>query len=98
MTNEPIHGRVLITHDNVEQIIEAAAKRKWTIEHIRDSITDNAEDFGDQTVLYTAVYPWNNTLANFNDTPYDPSYEPKNCPMMSAEEFVALIESAPEIP
>lgn len=98
MTNEPIHGRVLITHDNVEQIIEAAAKRKWTIEHIRDSITDNAEDFGDQTVLYTAVYPWNNTLANFNDTPYDPSYEPKNCPMMSAEEFVALIESTPEIP
>jgi hypothetical protein len=97
MTNEPIPGVVILTPDNVERIIEVAAKRGFTIEHIRDSITYNIEDFDAKgTLLYTSVYPWNQQISNFNDVPY---YEGDRTafPLMSTEEFLALLESTPEI-
>jgi hypothetical protein len=97
MPNEPIPGCVILTSDNVERIIEVAAKRKFTIEHLRDSLEYNAEE-GDGTLLYTSVYPWIPQISNFNDVPYDPSVPVDYPHMMSTEEFLELLESTPEIP
>jgi hypothetical protein len=96
MPNEPIPGSVILTHDNVERIIEVAAKRGFTIGHLRDSIEYHAEEDGAETILFTSVYPWIQQISNFNDVPYDPSYE-YGVPLMSTEEFLALLESTPEI-
>jgi len=95
MTREPIPGCVIITPDNVELIIEVAAKRKFTIEHLRDNMEYNAED-GFSTILYTSVYPWIPQISNFNDQPHSPTAE-IYAPMMNTEEFLALLESTPEI-
>lgn len=97
MTREPIPGSVILTHDNVERIIAVAAKRGFTIEHIRDSIDYHAEEDGAETILFTSVYPWIPQISNFNDVPYDPSYE-YGVPLMDTNEFIALLESTPEIP
>lgn len=97
MPREPIPGSVMLTHDNVERIIEVAAKRGFTIEHLRDSIDYHAED-GDKTILFTSVYPWIQQISNFNDVPFNPSYHPApNVPLMTTEEFLELLESTPEI-
>ena len=95
MPTAPIPGCIILTADNVEPIIEVAAKRGFTIGHIRDNIEDNAED-GFETVLFTSVYPWIPAISNFNDVPHDPSLE-LLLPPMSTEEFLELLESTPEI-
>jgi len=96
MTNQPIPGCVILTPDNIELIIEVAAKRKFTIEHIRDSIEYHAED-GEGTVLYTSVYPWIPQISNFNDTGFDPNAPKFYAPLMTTDEFIALLETTPEI-
>lgn len=96
MTRTPIPGSVILTHDNVERIIEVAAKRKFTIGHLRDSIDYHAEEDGAKTILYTSIYPWSKQISNFNDVPYDPSYE-SGVPLMTTDEFIALLETTPEI-
>lgn len=95
MPNEPIHGCVMLTLDNVERIIAVAAKRKFTIEYLRDNIEYNAED-GFETILYTSVYPWNNQISTFNDAPFEGEYH-ESQPLMSTDEFIALLETTPEI-
>ena len=54
MPHAPIPGSVILTHDNVDRIIEVAAKRGFTLDHYRDSIDYNAED-GYQTIVFTSV-------------------------------------------
>ncbi len=95
MTLEPIHGRIILTHENVGRIIKVAAKRRFTIDHLVDAINYNVEDFDAKTVLYTSVYPWSKQISNFNDVPYDPSYLPDE-PFMTTDEFIALLETTPE--
>lgn len=96
MTREPIPGCVILTHDNVEQIIEVAGKRGFTIEHLRDSIDYNAKD-GAETILYTSIYPWIQQISNFNDTPLWSRDDIDRIPLMSTEEFLELLKSVPEI-
>ncbi len=96
MTLEPTHGRIILTNENVEQIVAVAAKRRFTIGHLVDTIVYHAEEFGLETVLYTSVYPWNKQISNFNDMPYDPSYR-SDVPLMTTDEFIALLETTPEI-
>src|SRR3954468_20437966 len=99
MPREPIPGSVMLTYDNVERIIAVAAKRGFTIQHLRDSIKYHAEEDGCGTILFTSVYPWIPAISNFNDVPFDPSYHPApNVPLMNTEEFLELLESTPEIP
>jgi hypothetical protein len=97
MSKDPIPGSVMLTDDNVDRIIEVAAKRGFTIEYLRDNIEYNAED-GYETILFTSVYPWIPQISNFNEVPFDSSYHPApNVPLMSTEEFLELLESTPEI-
>jgi hypothetical protein len=94
---EPIPGSVMLTDDNVERIIEVAAKRGFTIGRLRDSIKYHARH-GDETILFTSVYPWSQQISNFNDVPFDSSIHPASgVPLMTTEEFLALLESTPEI-
>lgn len=95
MSKEPIPGRVMLTADNVERIIVVAAKRKFTLEDLRDTIEYHAEE-GYETILFTSVYPWNNQISNFNAVPYDPEYH-DDAPCMTTDEFIALLETTPEI-
>src|SRR3954465_5861302 len=96
MSTEPIPGRIILPPDNVERIIEVAAERQFTIDHLRDSIEYNAED-GFGTMLYTSVYPWIPAISNFNDVPFTGSPESlSDVPLMSTEEFLELLESTPE--
>ena len=98
MPHAPIPGSVILTHDNVDRIIEVAAKRGFTLDHYRDSIDYNAED-GYQTIVFTSVYPWIPAISNFNDVPYlESEHDETDVPLMSTEEFLALLESTPEIP
>jgi hypothetical protein len=97
MPREPIPGSVMLTHDNVERIIEVAAKRKFTLQDLPDTIDYHAED-GDETILFTSVYPWIPAISNFNAVPYNPSCEYGDVPLMTTEEFLELLESTPEIP
>lgn len=96
MTREPIPGAVILTFDNVERIIEIAAKRGFTIGHLRDSIPYHAEEGALGTILYTSIYPWIQQISNFNDVPY---YSTEDLPtdLMETEEFLALLKSVPEI-
>lgn len=97
MSNDPIHGKTIITLDNVEPIIEAAAKRKWTIEHLRTSI-EEATEFGEQTILYTAIYIHHPIpqIAGFNEVWYTPE-STDDVPLMTTDEFITLIEMMPEV-
>jgi hypothetical protein len=75
MTTEPIPGSVMLTNDNVERIIEVAAKRGFTLQSLRNTIKYNTRN-GDETILFTSVYPWSQQISNFNAVPYDPSIHP----------------------
>jgi hypothetical protein len=95
---EPIPGSVMLTDENVERIIEVAAKRGFTLDHYRDAIIYHREDDGAETIVFTSFYPWNQQISNFNDVPFDPSYHPApGVPLMDTEEFIALLERMPEI-
>jgi hypothetical protein len=95
---EPIPGSVMLTHDNVERIVNVAAKRGFAIYHLRDSIDYHTEEYGAETILFTSVYPWIPAISNFNDVPFDPSYHPSpDVPLMDTDEFIALLETTPEI-
>ena len=97
MPNHPIPGSVMLTHDNVERIIEVAAKRGFTLQSFRDTIDYHAED-GDETIVFTSIYPWIDQISNFNAVPFDPSCHPApGVPLMTTEEFLELLESTPEI-
>jgi hypothetical protein len=98
MTTEPIPGSVMLTNDNVERIVEVAAKRGFTLQSLRNTIKYNTRN-GDETILFTSVYPWSQQISNFNAVPYDPSIHPAlDVPLMNTEEFLKLLESTPEIP
>lgn len=97
MNREPIPGSVILTHDNVERIIEVAAKRKFTLGRLRNNIDYHAEEDGAETILFTSVYPWSKQISNFGDAPYDPSFD-YGVPLMTTDEFIALLETTPEIP
>src|SRR3954470_16779630 len=97
MTKEPIPGSVMLTNDNVERIIEVAAKRGFTLQSLRNSIKFNTRN-GKETIMFTSVYPWSQQISNFNAVPYDSSIHPASgVPLMTTEEFLALLESTPEI-
>lgn len=97
MSREPIPGSVMLTHDNVERIIEVASKRGFTLGSLRNTIKHHARR-GDETILFTSVYPWSKQISNFNAVPFDPSYHPApSVPLMDTDEFIALLESTPEI-
>lgn len=96
MPNVPMPGSVMLTHDNVDLIIEVAAKRGFTLGDLSDTI-DYIAEYGDQeTILFTSVYPWIPCISNFNAVPFDPSYD-HDVPLMTTEAFVELLESTPEI-
>jgi hypothetical protein len=98
MPRNPIPGSVLLTDDNVDRIVEVAAKRGFTIDHLRDNMEYHVEEDDAQTILFTSVYPWIPAISNFNDVPFDPSYHPApGVPLMTTEEFLELLESTPEI-
>ena len=97
MPRNPIPGCVLLTDDNVDRIVEVAAKRGFTIDHLRTNMEDNVIEDGCQTMLYTSVYPWIPAISNFNDVPFDPSDGIVYAPLMTTEEFLELLESTPEI-
>jgi hypothetical protein len=95
---QPIPGSVMLTADNVDRIIEVAAKRGFTIEHLRDSIEYHTEYYGCETILFTSVYPWIPAISNFNDVPFNAACHPADgVPLMTTEEFLELLESTPEI-
>lgn len=95
MTREPIPGRVMLTHENVQRIIEVAAKRKFTLEDLVDTIDYHAE-YDEEVILFTSVYPWNKQISNFNAVPYNPEYH-NDAPCMTTDEFIALLETTPEV-
>src|SRR4051794_29707265 len=98
MPREPIPGSVMLTYDNVERIIEVAAKRGFTLQSLRNTIKYHALEDGCETILFTSVYPWSQQISNFNAVPFDPSVHPaSDVPLMTTEEFLELLESTPEI-
>src|SRR3954451_38000 len=93
MSPEPIPGSVMLTDDNVERIIEVAAKRGFTLQSLRNTIKSNTRR-GVKTIMFTSVYPWSQQISNFNAVPFNPSYHPAvDVPLMSTEEFLELLES-----
>lgn len=93
----PIPASVMLTRDNVDRIIDVAAKRAFTLEGLRDTIEYHAED-GYETILFTSVYPWNKQISNFNAVPFDARYHPAtDVPLMDTDEFIALLETTSEI-
>lgn len=97
MSREPIPGSVMLTHDNVERIIEVAAKRGFTLQGLRNTIKSHARR-GTETILFTSVYPWSQQISNFNPVPFNSSHHPASgVPLMSTDEFIALLETTPEI-
>lgn len=98
MSLNAIPGSVMLTDDNVERIIEVAAKRGFTLNRLRRAVESNARR-GKETILFTSVYPWSQQISNFNDVPFDSSVHPADdVPLMTTEEFLELLESTPEIP
>src|SRR3954447_18619098 len=98
MTKEPIPGSVMLTDDNVERIVEVAAKRGFTLQSLRNTIKFHTRR-GKETILFTSVYPWSQQISNFNAVPFNPSIHPASgVPLMTTEEFLELLESTPEIP
>lgn len=94
---DPIPGSVMLTRDNVDRIVEVAKKRGFTLEHYYDAIEYNAAD-GYETIVFTSVYPWIPAISNFNDVPFDARYHPADgVPLMETDEFIALLETTPEI-
>lgn len=93
---EPIPGSVMLTNDNVDRIVEVASKRGFTLKSLRNTIDYHAED-GEETILFTSVYPWSQQISNFNAVPFDSSLHPaSDIPLMSTDEFIALLETTPE--
>lgn len=91
-----IHGSVMLTEDNVERIIEVAAKRGFTLESFRNNIRRNALR-GKETILFTIVHQNSQQIGNFNPVPYDPSIHPVfDVPLMETHQFIALLETTPE--
>jgi len=98
MSTEPIPGSVMLTDDNVELIIEVAAKRGFTLQSLRNRVKYNTRS-GKETILFTSVYPWIQQISNFNPVTFNPSIHPSPyVPLMTTEEFLKLLESTPEIP
>jgi hypothetical protein len=97
MSSEPIPGSVMLTDDNVERIIEVAAKRGFTLQSLRRTLISHTRR-GTETILFTSVYPWSQQISNFNAVPFSSSIHPSPyVPLMSTEEFLELLESTPEI-
>jgi hypothetical protein len=68
---------IQITHDNVDQIVDAAKSQAWTLDHLKDNLEYNeAEDGFQALVLYITVIKANGHIMNCNDVPiYDDSHE-----------------------
>lgn len=97
MSLDPIPASVMLTHDNADRIAAVANKRGFTLYHLHDNIDYHAED-GEETIMFTSVYPWIPAISNFNDMPFDPSCHPApGVPLMDTDEFIALLETTPEI-
>lgn len=95
---EPIPASIMLTHDNVERIIAVAGKRGFTLQDLRDTIDYHTEDYGAETILFTSIYPWIPAISNFNAVPFNESYHPADgVPLMETDEFIALLETTPEI-
>lgn len=94
--SEPIPGSVMLTDDNVERIIDVAAKRGFTLQGLRNTIKSHTRR-GKETILFTSVHPSIQQISNFNPTYFDPSIHPApTVPLMSTDEFIALLETTPE--
>lgn len=94
---EPIPGSVMLTHDNIDRIVEVASKRGFTLGSLRNTIKSHTRREC-ETILFTSVYPWSQQISNFNAVPFDSSCHPaSDVPLMSTDEFIALLETTPEI-
>lgn len=98
MSRNPIPASVMLTHDNADRIAAVANKRGFTINHWHDNIDYHLEEDEAETILFTSVYPWIPAISNFGDVPFDPSCHPApGVPLMETDEFIALLETTPEI-
>lgn len=69
-----IHHTILITNDNVQKIVDAAAYHGWTLDHLEDTLEDTTDN-GAALVMYFTLDK-TGKIVNFNDVPfYDDSYK-----------------------
>lgn len=67
---------IQITHDNVEQIVNAALTQGWNLDHLEDTLEYHEVDSDFQAlVLYITVIQATGQIMNSNDVPfYDDSH------------------------
>ena len=64
---------IRLTSENILQIVEAAAKYEWTLDHLQDNMEVNAED-GWTTILYLKLFKDTTDIATFGDEAEVPDY------------------------
>src|SRR3954447_7992117 len=57
---------IKLTEENIPQIVEVTTKLGWTLDHLHDNMSFNAED-GFETILFMKLYKYTTEIATFND-------------------------------
>jgi hypothetical protein len=65
---------IKLTEENIPQIIELTTPLGWTLGgHLKDNMEFNAEEDGEDTMLYMKIYQETGEIATFADEGYDPN-------------------------
>jgi len=59
---------VILTEENVDEIVAEAAKQDWTVSHLRPRMERVARK-GDRLIVFMVLDP-DGSYGGFNDTPY----------------------------